>query len=191
MWLPKFPYIFLLNPWSLIPNPLANRVKCLSLIKARSRLYIQTLSCITLTSIQDHLERVGKLTPYVLSLNPRFNLITLISTKHQILKVFLQSILLKMGINKLTGIVHAKVKKQNRKTHNGRDATPPKGHFAVYVGESRRRFVVPISYLSHSLFQKVLQWAEEEFGFDHPMGGLTIPCTEDYFLSLTALISAS
>ncbi|TXG64701.1 hypothetical protein EZV62_011695 [Acer yangbiense] len=37
----------------------------------------------------------------------------------------------------------------------------PKGHLAVYVGET-----------------------EEEFGFDHPMGGLTIPCREDTFIDL-------
>ncbi|KAF3550230.1 hypothetical protein DY000_02009934 [Brassica cretica] len=32
---------------------------------------------------------------------------------------------------------------------------------------------------------------EEEFGFDHPMGGLTIPCTEDYFTSLASVLSGS
>ncbi|MCD7467141.1 hypothetical protein HAX54_004415 [Datura stramonium] len=47
----------------------------------------------------------------------------------------------------------------------------PKGHFAVYVGETYRRFVVPISYLNHPLFQDLLHWAEEEFGYNHPMGG--------------------
>ncbi|KAL8543134.1 hypothetical protein ACS0TY_003866 [Phlomoides rotata] len=61
----------------------------------------------------------------------------------------------------------------------------PKGHFAVYVGESRRRFIVPISFLDHPLFQELLHWAEEEFGYDHPTGSLTIPCTPDYFLIYT------
>ncbi|OAY37279.1 auxin-induced protein 15A-like [Manihot esculenta] len=61
----------------------------------------------------------------------------------------------------------------------------PKGHVAVYVGEHQwRRFVVPISYLSHPLFQDLLNRAEQEFGFNHPMGGLTIPCREDTFLHL-------
>ncbi|WOL09686.1 auxin-induced protein 15A-like [Canna indica] len=54
----------------------------------------------------------------------------------------------------------------------------PKGHFAVYVGEKRSRFVVPISFLSRPEFQSLLRQAEEEFGFDHDMG-LTIPCEED------------
>lgn len=71
-------------------------------------------------------------------------------------------------------------------------ANVPKGHFAVYVGESqKKRFVIPISYLNHPLFQDLLHRAEEEFGFDHPMGGLTIPCSEDYFISLTSHLSCS
>lgn len=65
----------------------------------------------------------------------------------------------------------------------------PKGHFAVYVGENNRRFVIPISYLNHPLFQDLLHWAEEEFGYNHPMGGLTIPCSEDYFISLTSIMN--
>ncbi|XP_070032731.1 auxin-responsive protein SAUR21-like [Nicotiana tabacum] len=63
----------------------------------------------------------------------------------------------------------------------------PKGHCAVYVGESqKKRFVMPISYLSQPLFQDLLAQAEEKFGFDHPMGGLTIPFKEDVFIDLTS-----
>ncbi|XVE48938.1 hypothetical protein DITRI_Ditri01bG0042200 [Diplodiscus trichospermus] len=55
----------------------------------------------------------------------------------------------------------------------------PKGHFAGYVGEAKKkRFVVPISFLKHPSFQNLLSQAEEEYGFDHPMGDLTIPCNE-------------
>ncbi|CAN4107421.1 unnamed protein product [Withania somnifera] len=62
----------------------------------------------------------------------------------------------------------------------------PKGHFAVYVGEKHmKRFVIPISFLSEPLFQDLLSQAEEEFGFDHPMGGVTIPCSEDLFIGVT------
>ena len=57
----------------------------------------------------------------------------------------------------------------------------PKGYFAVYVGEKQNRFVIPISYLNQPSFQDLLNQAEEEFGYDHPMGGLTIPCSEDVF----------
>ncbi|RVW93206.1 Auxin-induced protein 15A [Vitis vinifera] len=60
----------------------------------------------------------------------------------------------------------------------------PKGYLAVYVVEAQKqRFVVPISYLKKNpSFQNLLSQAEEEFGFDHPMGGITIPCTEEAFI---------
>ncbi|GAA0153717.1 hypothetical protein Leryth_011465 [Lithospermum erythrorhizon] len=61
----------------------------------------------------------------------------------------------------------------------------PKGHFVVYVGQNRTRYIVPISILNRSEFQSLLQRAEEEFGFDHDMG-LTIPCEEEFFESLVA-----
>ncbi|KAL8543132.1 hypothetical protein ACS0TY_003864 [Phlomoides rotata] len=75
-------------------------------------------------------------------------------------------------------------------SRNHRDV--PKGHMAVYVGVGgefqRKRYVVPISYLNHPSFQDLLNRAEEEFGFNHPMGGLTIPCTENAFIELTSRI---
>ncbi|XP_048234460.1 auxin-responsive protein SAUR21-like [Ricinus communis] len=68
----------------------------------------------------------------------------------------------------------------------------PKGHIAVYVGEcQKKRFVVPISYVNHPLFLDLLNRAEEEFGFNHPMGGLTIPCQEHVFIDLTSRLQAS
>ncbi|CAL9021691.1 unnamed protein product [Prunus brigantina] len=75
-------------------------------------------------------------------------------------------------------------KKLTRHTNRGAStnlADVSERHFAVYVGESeKQRFVVPvgfpISFLNHPAFQELLSEAEEEFGFDHPMGGLTIPC---------------
>ncbi|MCD9646454.1 hypothetical protein HAX54_036276 [Datura stramonium] len=68
-------------------------------------------------------------------------------------------------------------------------ADVPKGHMAVYVGEShnnKHRFVVPISSLKHPLFQDLLRHAEEEYRFDYPTGGITIPCSETAFLSVTS-----
>ncbi|KAI3956041.1 hypothetical protein MKW92_033766 [Papaver armeniacum] len=64
----------------------------------------------------------------------------------------------------------------------------PKGHFAVYVGEAqiKKIFVVPISYLNHTCVQELLNQAGEEFGFDYPMGGVTIPCSEEIFMNLTS-----
>ncbi|QHO00042.1 auxin-induced protein X10A-like [Arachis ipaensis] len=62
----------------------------------------------------------------------------------------------------------------------------PKGYLAVYVGDKMRRFVIPVCYLNQPSFQGLLNQAEEEFGYDHPTGGLTIPCCEDEFLNLTS-----
>ncbi|XP_057440312.1 protein SMALL AUXIN UP-REGULATED RNA 51-like [Lotus japonicus] len=63
----------------------------------------------------------------------------------------------------------------------------PKGHFVVYVGENRSRYIVPISFLSRPEFQTLLHQAEEEYGFDHDKG-LTIPCEEEVFESLTSML---
>ena len=63
----------------------------------------------------------------------------------------------------------------------------PKGCLALYVGENqKKRFVVPISYLNQPSFYDLLSLFEQEFGFDHPMGGFTIPCSEDAFLDVTS-----
>ncbi|EYU35292.1 hypothetical protein ABFS82_06G131000 [Erythranthe guttata] len=71
-----------------------------------------------------------------------------------------------------------------------RSTEAPKGHLAIYVGENNnKRFVIPLSYLNHPLFQELLCQAEQEFGFHHPMGGLTIPCSEESFIDLTSHLS--
>nr|ACU15288.1 unknown [Glycine max] len=75
--------------------------------------------------------------------------------------------------------------KKNGYDDDGHPVDVPKGHFAVYVGENRRRYIVPISFLAHPEFQSLLRQAEEEFGYDHEMG-LTIPCDEVVFRSLTS-----
>ncbi|CAN1183426.1 Protein SMALL AUXIN UP-REGULATED RNA 16 [Linum perenne] len=65
----------------------------------------------------------------------------------------------------------------------------PRGHFAVYVGEKRSRYIIPIKFLTHPEFQCLLRIAEEEFGFDHSMGRLTIPCQEVVFCFLTSMLT--
>ncbi|KAI5673266.1 hypothetical protein M9H77_13630 [Catharanthus roseus] len=72
----------------------------------------------------------------------------------------------------------------------GAGSNVPRGHFAVYVGETKKRFVIPLSYLKNPSFQNLLSQAEEEFGFSHPMGGLTIPCKEEIFQTLTSHLHA-
>ena len=91
----------------------------------------------------------------------------------------------------LAGIAHGK--KALRRTLSGlkegamKSTTVPKGYIAVYVGEEeKKRYVVPLSYLNEPAFQELLSMVEEEFGYEHPMGGLTIPCREDVFIDLTS-----
>uniref|UniRef100_A0A7N0TCU5 Small auxin up regulated protein n=1 Tax=Kalanchoe fedtschenkoi TaxID=63787 RepID=A0A7N0TCU5_KALFE len=92
---------------------------------------------------------------------------------------------------RFSGVVQAK-KVLIRSLSGSRQETVlevPKGYFAVYVGESQKRFVVPITYLNQPAFQVLLSQAEEEFGFDHPSRGLTMPCTEDEFSELTSQLN--
>ncbi|WRX14835.1 Small auxin-up RNA - like 10 [Theobroma cacao] len=75
--------------------------------------------------------------------------------------------------------------KQILKLHSREKPDVRKGHIAVYVGEKQtKRFVVPVSVVNHPSFRDLLKRAEEEFGFNHPMGRLTIPCKEDVFINL-------
>jgi len=66
----------------------------------------------------------------------------------------------------------------------------PKGYLAVYVGEKMKRFVIPVSYLNQPSFQDLLCQAAEEFGYDHPMGVLTIPCSEQVFQHITSCLTS-
>ncbi|KAG5013729.1 hypothetical protein JHK86_025990 [Glycine max] len=50
-------------------------------------------------------------------------------------------------------------------------------------------FVIPVSYLNQPSFQELLSQVEEEFGYDHPMGCLTIHCSEDVFQHITYRLS--
>lgn len=74
------------------------------------------------------------------------------------------------------------VKRCSSLLKKGKVDVPRKGHFAVYVGQSRERHVIPITFLNHPTFQMMLQEAEEEFGFRQERG-LTIPCDQNIFLS--------
>ncbi|KAJ4716701.1 Auxin-responsive protein [Melia azedarach] len=92
-----------------------------------------------------------------------------------------------MGIRLPSMILNAKNILRKQLVHSTNQPDVPKGHIPVYVGLiERKRFVVPISYLNHPLFADLLNRTEEEFGFDHPMGGLTIPCKEDTFIYVTS-----
>ena len=70
--------------------------------------------------------------------------------------------------------------------HQNKSRGVPKGHVVVYVGdhEEKKRYVVPLSHLKQPAFQNLLSRAEEEFGFNHPLGGLTMPCDEQTFVHI-------
>ncbi|CAH1414405.1 unnamed protein product [Lactuca virosa] len=89
-----------------------------------------------------------------------------------------------MGVFRLHSLVANA--KQLIKLNNKHQRDAPKGYLAVYVGEiQRKQFLVPLSFLDQPLFQDLLRRSEEEFEFNHPIGGLTIPCHEDAFVHLT------
>ncbi|CAI9299010.1 unnamed protein product [Lactuca saligna] len=101
---------------------------------------------------------------------------------------------IKLGI-RMPRIIQAKHILQRSLSNGTRTSTMdlPKGYFAVYVGEQKqekRRFVVHVSLLSQPSFQDLLHQAEEEYGYDHPMGGLTIPCSEHTFFDLATRLGA-
>ncbi|KAJ4962963.1 hypothetical protein NE237_022902 [Protea cynaroides] len=63
-----------------------------------------------------------------------------------------------------------------------------KGWLAVTVGleddeAGHQRFVIPISYLYHPLFKRLLEKAQEVYGY-HTTGPLRLPCSVDDFLHL-------
>ncbi|GMH22523.1 hypothetical protein Nepgr_024366 [Nepenthes gracilis] len=67
---------------------------------------------------------------------------------------------------------------------------PPKGYLAIKVGgqgEQQQRFVVPVLYLNHPLFVRLLKEAEEEYGFDQK-GAITIPCHVEEFQYVQGMI---
>ncbi|XP_022749218.1 auxin-responsive protein SAUR68-like [Durio zibethinus] len=49
-----------------------------------------------------------------------------------------------------------------------------KGCFAIYIMD-KRRFVIPLAFLSNSIFQELLKMSEEEFGLPSN-GPITLPC---------------
>ncbi|KAI3507854.1 hypothetical protein L2E82_20555 [Cichorium intybus] len=65
--------------------------------------------------------------------------------------------------------------------------TTPTGFIALYIGEERRRFVVPTGYLSHPLFKMLLDKASDEFGFEQK-NGLVVPCSVTAFQEVVSVV---
>ncbi|KAL9668606.1 hypothetical protein QQ045_006143 [Rhodiola kirilowii] len=92
---------------------------------------------------------------------------------------------------RFSGVVQAKkiIQRSLSGSRRAFSADVPKGYFVVYVGENQKRYVIPVAHLNQPAFQALLSQAEEEYGFDHPNGGLTIPCSEDEFNQLTSQLN--
>lgn len=73
-----------------------------------------------------------------------------------------------------------------KRASSSKGVNVPKGYLAVYVGEKTIRFVIPVSNLNQTSSQELLSQAEKQFGYDHPMGGITIPCRDEVFLEITS-----
>ncbi|KAM3374179.1 auxin-induced protein X15-like [Capsicum galapagoense] len=63
------------------------------------------------------------------------------------------------------------------------------GHFAVIATDEDelKRFVVPLSCLTHPSFLRLLEQAAEVYGFDHE-GALTLPCSPSEMERILAII---
>lgn len=93
------------------------------------------------------------------------------------------------GIVKLKNVVERLVQikgfssaKKPYSEEYSRDCVPKdvkEGHFAVIAvdgyHEPTQRFVAPLMFLEHPMFRKLLERAEEEYGFDHE-GAVMVPC---------------
>ncbi|CAN1252971.1 Auxin-responsive protein SAUR32 [Linum perenne] len=95
------------------------------------------------------------------------------------------------------GIINLKiVAKKLQKSLNSlgkKEANVPgdvkEGHFAVLAVEGieePQRFVVPLSYLTHPTFMRLLEQAAEEYGFDGHEGALAVPCRPSEFQRILA-----
>ena len=61
-----------------------------------------------------------------------------------------------------------------------------KGHFVVYTMD-KRRFVIPLAYLSNSIFLELLKMSEEEFGLSSD-GPILLPCDSVFMNYMVLLI---
>ncbi|XP_058182330.1 auxin-responsive protein SAUR32-like [Rhododendron vialii] len=85
-------------------------------------------------------------------------------------------------------ISHLHVPHLHHHHHHGKKDIP-KGCIAVMVGqgEEQQRIIIPVIYINHPLFMKLLKEAEEEYGFDHE-GPINIPCHVEEFRHVQGLI---
>ncbi|XAR69767.1 hypothetical protein NMG60_11001478 [Bertholletia excelsa] len=78
-----------------------------------------------------------------------------------------------------------------RSIREGDDRPPlaavPAGFLPVYVGEERKRLVVPVGYLNHPLFRMLLEKVYDEFGFEQG-SALVFPCSVKAFQEVVTAV---
>ncbi|OMO91985.1 Auxin responsive SAUR protein [Corchorus olitorius] len=88
-----------------------------------------------------------------------------------------------IGKNRITSVrTNKKVATAN---HSNKSSVVYKGCFVVYTMDNRR-FVIPLTFLSNSIFKELLKMSEEEFGLPSD-GPITLPCDSvvmNYVVSL-------
>ncbi|CAN7011547.1 unnamed protein product [Brassica oleracea var. botrytis] len=97
---------------------------------------------------------------------------------------------LKNVVEKLVQIKGFSSAKKHCSDEYGSDRVPKdvkEGHFAVITvdgyHEPTQRFVVPLMFLEHPMFRKLLERAEEEYGFYHD-GALMVPCRPSHLRTI-------
>ncbi|CBI37776.3 unnamed protein product, partial [Vitis vinifera] len=66
------------------------------------------------------------------------------------------------------------------------DRLADKGHFVVYTTD-KRRFMIPLAYLSNNILRELFKMAEEEFGLQSN-GPITLPCDSVFMEYILPLI---
>uniref|UniRef100_A0A2N9G5J2 Uncharacterized protein n=1 Tax=Fagus sylvatica TaxID=28930 RepID=A0A2N9G5J2_FAGSY len=64
-----------------------------------------------------------------------------------------------------------------------------RGHFVVYSAD-KKRFVVPLAYLSNRIFKELFRMSEEEFGIPSD-GPLTLPCDAAFMEYVVSVVQRS
>lgn len=62
----------------------------------------------------------------------------------------------------------------------------PKGYFRVYVREQERSICDSDIIFESAFIPRFVSSSRGRILFDHPMGGLSIPCREEVFINLTS-----
>ncbi|KAJ0077642.1 auxin-responsive protein SAUR64-like [Pistacia vera] len=75
---------------------------------------------------------------------------------------------------------------KRRRISYPRSFVADEGHFVVYTTD-KKRFMVPLEYLSQNVFIELLRMSEEEFGLPTE-GAITLPCDSTLLKYVIALV---